>query len=77
LQLLRSITQIQALEFLNLLMDLLQNMPIIKTSIVNPMAMIESACMMLDYIEEKEKAKKIRKAMATVISKKEKFVLTI
>jgi len=36
-------------------------------SIVNPIAMIESACMMLDYIEEKEIAKKIRKAVARVI----------
>ena len=36
-------------------------------SIVNPIAMIESACMMLDYIEEKQKASKIRKAIATVI----------
>lgn len=37
------------------------------TSIVNPIAMIESACMMLDYIDEKEKAKTIRKAVADVI----------
>ena len=37
------------------------------TSIVNPIAMIESACMMLDYIEEKDKAEKIRKAVADVI----------
>ncbi len=37
------------------------------TSIVNPIAMIESACMMLDYIEEKAIAKKIRKAIADVI----------
>jgi len=36
-------------------------------SIVNPIAMIESACMMLDYLEEKEIASKIRKAIATVI----------
>ncbi len=36
-------------------------------SIVNPIAMIESACMMLDYIDEKEKASKIRKAVAEVI----------
>lgn len=36
-------------------------------SIVNPIAMIESACMMLDYIEEPEMAKKIRKAVAEVI----------
>lgn len=36
-------------------------------SIVNPIAMIESACMMLDFIEEQEIAKKIRKAVAEVI----------
>ncbi len=35
--------------------------------IVNPIAMIESACMMLDYINEKEIAGKIRKAIAEVI----------
>ncbi|MBN2790388.1 MAG: isocitrate/isopropylmalate dehydrogenase family protein [Candidatus Delongbacteria bacterium] len=39
-----------------------------ETSIVNPIAMIESACMMLDYIDEQECAKKIRKAVADVIS---------
>jgi len=38
-----------------------------KVSIVNPIAMIESACMMLDYIEEKAIASRIRKAIATVI----------
>ena len=37
-------------------------------SIVNPIAMIESACMMLDYIDEKALADKIRKAVAEVIS---------
>ncbi len=37
-------------------------------SIVNPIAMIESACMMLDYIQEKEMAAKIRKAVAEVIA---------
>ncbi|MCF8374012.1 MAG: hypothetical protein K9H64_20485 [Bacteroidales bacterium] len=37
-------------------------------SIVNPIAMIESACMMLDYINEFEIAKKIRKAVAEVIA---------
>lgn len=36
-------------------------------SIVNPIAMIESACMMLDFIDEKEKSTKIRKAVAEVI----------
>jgi 3-isopropylmalate dehydrogenase len=38
-----------------------------ETSIVNPIAMIESACMMLDHIKEYEISKKIRKAVATVI----------
>ena len=37
-------------------------------SIVNPIAMIESACMMLDYIDENAIAAKIRKAVATVIA---------
>ena len=37
-------------------------------SIVNPVAMIESACMMLDFIDENEIAKKIRKAVAEVIA---------
>ncbi len=37
-------------------------------SIVNPMAMILSACMMLDHIGEAEKATKIRDAVATVIA---------
>ncbi|EFK96308.1 3-isopropylmalate dehydrogenase [sediment metagenome] len=36
-------------------------------SIVNPVAMIESACMMLDYLDEKEISERIRKAVATVI----------
>ncbi|HVO74289.1 MAG TPA: isocitrate/isopropylmalate family dehydrogenase, partial [Ignavibacteriaceae bacterium] len=36
-------------------------------SIVNPIAMILSACMMLDHLEEKEKADKIRNAIAEVI----------
>jgi 3-isopropylmalate dehydrogenase len=36
-------------------------------SIVNPIAMIESACMMLDYIDEKPMAAKIRNAVAEVI----------
>ena len=39
-----------------------------ETSIVNPIAMIESACMMLDFINENEIAAKIRKAVAEVIS---------
>ena len=38
-----------------------------EVSIVNPIAMIESACMMLDYIEEKAISSGIRKAVATVI----------
>jgi 3-isopropylmalate dehydrogenase len=37
-------------------------------SIVNPIAMVESACAMLDFIEEKEVAAKIRKAVSEVIS---------
>lgn len=36
-------------------------------SIVNPIAMILSACMMLDHLEEKPKADKIRTAIAKVI----------
>src|SRR6056297_3715969 len=35
-----------------------------KTSIVNPIAMIESACMMLDHIEESSIAGRIRQAIA-------------
>ena len=38
-----------------------------EVSIVNPIAMIESACMMLDYIDEKAMAAKIRNAVAEVI----------
>ena len=37
------------------------------TSIVNPIAMVESACMMLDHLDEEEIAERIRKAIATVI----------
>lgn len=36
-------------------------------SIVNPIAMILSACMMLDYVDEVEKAERIRNAIAAVI----------
>ncbi|MCP5047880.1 MAG: isocitrate/isopropylmalate dehydrogenase family protein [bacterium] len=36
-------------------------------SIVNPMAMVLSACMMLDHIGEKEKAENIRSAVAAVV----------
>jgi 3-isopropylmalate dehydrogenase len=39
-----------------------------ETSIVNPIAMIESACMMLDFINEKDYSAKIRKAVADVIA---------
>jgi isocitrate dehydrogenase (NAD+) len=38
-----------------------------EVSIVNPIAMIESACMMLDYIDEMEISSNIRKAIADVI----------
>ena len=36
-------------------------------SIVNPIAMVESACAMLDFIEEKEISNKIKKAVAEVV----------
>ena len=39
----------------------------LEPSIVNPIAMFMSACMMLDHIGEKETADKIRKAIAKVI----------
>jgi 3-isopropylmalate dehydrogenase len=39
-----------------------------ETSIVNPIAMIASACMMLDFINEQAIAEKIRKAVAEVIA---------
>jgi isocitrate dehydrogenase (NAD+) len=39
----------------------------LKPSIVNPIAMFLSACMMLDHIGEKETADKIRKAVADVV----------
>ena len=38
-----------------------------KTSIVNPIAMIASACMMLDHIDEKQISAKIRNAIAEVV----------
>jgi 3-isopropylmalate dehydrogenase len=38
-------------------------------SIVNPIAMIESTCLMLDFIQENKIASRIRKAIADVISK--------
>jgi len=37
-------------------------------SIVNPIAMVESACMMLDFIDEQDIASKIRKAVADVVA---------
>jgi isocitrate dehydrogenase (NAD+) len=37
-------------------------------SIVNPIAMILSACMMLDYLDEMDKAKRIRDAIGNVIA---------
>lgn len=40
-----------------------------EVSIVNPIAMIESACMMLDYLDEKKISSKIRKAIDEVIEK--------
>jgi 3-isopropylmalate dehydrogenase len=36
-------------------------------SIVNPIAMVESACMMLDFIDEQEISKKIRNAIAEIV----------
>ncbi len=36
-------------------------------SIVNPIAMMLSACMMLDHIDEKQKADRIRAAIAKVV----------
>ncbi len=39
-----------------------------ETSIVNPIAMVESACMMLDFIDEQEIAIRIRKAVAEVVT---------
>ncbi|NLA48080.1 MAG: isocitrate/isopropylmalate dehydrogenase family protein, partial [Bacteroidales bacterium] len=40
-------------------------------SIVNPIAMIESACMMLEYLGEQEISTRIRKAIANVVAKGE------
>ncbi len=37
-------------------------------SIVNPIAMILSACLLLDYLEESEKAERIRSAIAAVVA---------
>jgi len=39
-----------------------------ETSIVNPIGMIMSACMMLDHLKEDEKAARIRKAVGKVIA---------
>jgi len=38
-----------------------------KCSIVNPIAMVESACMMLDFIDEQDISGRIRKAVSDVI----------
>ncbi len=38
-----------------------------EVSIVNPVAMIESACMMLDYLDEREISVRIRNAVASLI----------
>ena len=38
-----------------------------KISIVNPVAMVESACMMLDHLSENELSGRIRKAIGRVI----------
>ncbi len=38
-----------------------------KISIVNPIAMIESACMMLDHLDEQKTAERIRSAISSVI----------
>ncbi len=38
-----------------------------EVSIVNPIAMFLSGCMMLDYIGEKEISQKIQKAIAAVV----------
>ncbi len=45
----------------------------LEPSIVNPMAMMLSACMMLDHIGESEKAEKIRTAIAEVIKEGKGF----
>ena len=37
-------------------------------SIVNPIAMVESACMMLDFLDEQGKAEKVRKTVAGVVA---------
>ena len=40
----------------------------LRPSIVNPIAMILSACLLLDYLNETEKADRIRTAIASVIA---------
>jgi 3-isopropylmalate dehydrogenase len=40
----------------------------LKPSIVNPIAMILSACLLLDYLDEREKADRIRSAIAAVVA---------
>ncbi|MGM0649310.1 MAG: isocitrate/isopropylmalate dehydrogenase family protein [Bacteroidota bacterium] len=42
-----------------------------ETSIVNPIAMIESACMMLDFLKEYDISKKVRSAVAEIIEEGE------
>ena len=39
-------------------------------SIVNPIAMVESSCMMLDFIDEQDIAGNIRKAVAEVVQER-------
>jgi isocitrate dehydrogenase (NAD+) len=40
----------------------------LKPSIVNPIAMILSACLMLEFLDEREKADRIRSAIAAVVA---------
>ena len=37
-------------------------------SIVNPIAMIESACMMLDHLQEESRAERVRSAVASIVA---------
>jgi 3-isopropylmalate dehydrogenase len=43
----------------------------LEPSIVNPIAMINSACMMLDYVNEDSKSKRIRSAVSAIIAEGE------
>jgi 3-isopropylmalate dehydrogenase len=45
----------------------------LQPSIVNPIAMIMSACMMLDHIGERERSQRIHKAIAAVIAEGKHF----